>query len=74
LASVEEVVAVSDLVLSVVTTAGAVDVAKAAATSMRPGKIYLDLTSSTPAAMRQAKSSIEASASLDFKAFWGQSP
>ncbi|HWQ62467.1 MAG TPA: NAD(P)-binding domain-containing protein [Negativicutes bacterium] len=61
LASVEEVVAVSDLVLSVVTPAAAEGVANAAATRMRPGKIYLDLTSSTPAAMQRAKSSLEAS-------------
>lgn len=60
LAGIEEVVAVADLVISVVTPAGAEDVAKAAAASMRPGKIYLDLTSSTPAAMQRAKDSIEA--------------
>jgi 3-hydroxyisobutyrate dehydrogenase-like beta-hydroxyacid dehydrogenase len=60
LAGIEEVVAGSDLVLSVVTPAGAEDVAKVAAASMRPGKMYFDLTSSTPAAMQRAKCSIEA--------------
>jgi 3-hydroxyisobutyrate dehydrogenase len=52
LESTEEVVRKSDVILSLVTPEACIAVAREAAPHLRPGQIYLDLTSSFPGDMK----------------------
>lgn len=51
----------SDLVVSVVTAASALEVARDSAEHLRPGQVFLDLNSVAPATKRRAREFVEAS-------------
>jgi len=59
LESTEEVVKESDVILSVVSPKASVTAAQEAAAHLRPGKIYLDLTSSFPDDMKVISAMVE---------------
>ncbi len=59
--SVQEVATHSDIILSLVTPEASVDVAREAAFHLKPGQLYIDLTSSFPDEMKTVAALIEPS-------------
>ncbi|MHB8916705.1 MAG: DUF1932 domain-containing protein [Desulfocucumaceae bacterium] len=64
LRSIEEVVELSEVVISVVTPDTAEGVAKVASTFLKPEQVYLDLTSSQPSSMERVARTIEISGGM----------
>lgn len=58
--SAGEVAVISDVILSVVSPEAALDAVESAAPGLGPGKVYLDLTSSSPEEMEKAAALVEA--------------
>lgn len=57
---VAELCAVSDLIVSAVTASNTLEVAEAAASSIRPGCVFLDLNSASPGTKQRAAQRVEA--------------